>query len=153
MWGFFNEGSDRHDLGVSSALGGPVMVTSSPWNGGVSCMRVVLLVLILFRAVWFRLGREWVRSSVRERRGVVCAPKWLAGDERGDGVFSLTKGGIGMGGGVGLGSEGGYTAWPVSSVTASAGTVMDRVGGVRRGWVGAGAGASVRLASSAGRVN
>lgn len=42
------------------------------------------------------------------------------------------KGGIGMGGGVGLVSDGGYTGGIGSVITTSAGTVTVAVAGVRR---------------------
>ena len=82
---------------------------------------------------------------VEGRRGVGSSPTRIDGEESGEGVSSLKKGGIGIGGGVGLGSDGGYVGGPALPMAASIGTVMDIVVGVN--WAGGG-GASAWSVSS-----
>ena len=72
----------------------------------------------------------WRGRLVRGRHGVGSSPTWIEGEDSGEGESSLKMGGIGMGGGVGLGSDGGYTGGSVLSVTASIGTAMVIVVGV-----------------------
>ena len=69
-----------------------------------------LLSLVLCLSAWSCGADEGVRSGASLAcggRGVKDSPPRLEGEESGEGESSLKRGGIGMGGGVGLASDGG----------------------------------------------
>ena len=103
---------DRTDVawGQVAHLLGMTMVAPSSRFGVRDSRHVMLLMLGVCCSGWLCCGRgrgAGVWTIAEERWGVVCVSMQLEGNGSGEGVSSLRNGGIRIGGGVGLCSEGG----------------------------------------------